>query len=123
MTETLVERLRKKTQCDAIGTMYVHSLCVEAADRIEALETKDSARTKEHNLLVAENKSLERELAEARKVEIRTDPCGALDEVVSSGAHLEQMANNSWFLSIGEVNVWLNAKGKITATYEDNRTG
>lgn len=65
--------------------------------------------------------NLQRELAEARKVEIRTDPCGALDEVVSSGAHLEQMTDNSWFLSIGEVNVWLNAKGAITVTYEDNR--
>lgn len=54
-------------------------------------------------------------------VEIRLNPDGTLDEVCAPGVHLEQMAGNSWFLSVGEVNLWLNAKGKITVTYEDNR--
>lgn len=44
---------------------------------------------------------------------------GELDEVVGQDAHLEQMDYNHWWLRIGNVMVNLTAKGKITATYED----
>lgn len=56
-------------------------------------------------------------------VEIRLNRNGTLDEVCGNRAtaHLEQLDSNHWFLSIGNVNVWLHAKGKITATYEYNR--
>lgn len=55
-------------------------------------------------------------------VEIRLNPDGTLDEVCAPGVHLEQMSATSWFLSVGEVNLWLNSTGKITVTYEDNRS-
>ena len=47
-----------------------------------------------------------------------------LDEVVGKDvdAHLEQMDYNHWWLCIGNVNVWLHAKGKITATYEEQES-
>ena len=54
-----------------------------------------------------------------REAEVRLNDNGTLDEVVTKdGDQLEQMDFNHWFLQIGDVAVWLWAKGKITATYE-----
>lgn len=56
--------------------------------------------------------------------EIRMNDDGTLDEVVASGAdvQLEQMDGNAWFLGITAggrfTQVWLRAKGKITAYTE-----
>ena len=49
---------------------------------------------------------------------------GTLDEVVAGGAHLEQMADNHWWLSMRrkdgtEVIVNLSARGKIKAELEE----
>lgn len=58
--------------------------------------------------------------------EIRLNDDGTLDEVVCTGGnfHLEQMDTNHWWLCVGdgkrEVHVWLHARGKITANYEDH---
>lgn len=57
----------------------------------------------------------------ARKpVEIRLNDDGTLDEVVGHNVdvvHLEDMGSG-WFLSIGDVAVWLGAKGRVRANYE-----
>lgn len=56
--------------------------------------------------------------------EVRLNDDGSLDELVGSGAfHLEQMGDNHWWMSLTgpggeEVHVWLQARGKITASYE-----
>jgi hypothetical protein len=50
--------------------------------------------------------------------EVRLDSAGKLDEVVSSGAVMENLDDNHWFIEIGDVAVWLHAKGRINATYE-----
>lgn len=50
---------------------------------------------------------------------------GSLDEVVCDNAyvHLEKMAATSWWIRITRdgrsVDVWLSARGKITATVEE----
>lgn len=55
--------------------------------------------------------------------EIRLCDDGSLDEIVATGVHvhLEKMANNRWFLSIGEISVWLSSSRKMAVNYEDNR--
>jgi hypothetical protein len=54
-----------------------------------------------------------------QEAEVRLNDDKTLDEVVTKdGDQLEQMDFNHWFLQIGDVAVWLWAKGKITATYE-----
>lgn len=55
---------------------------------------------------------------EGLRAEVRLNDDKTLDEVVCRGDQLEQMDFNHWFLSLGDVAVWLHAKGKITATYE-----
>lgn len=56
---------------------------------------------------------------EARASEVRLNPDKSLDEVVGHGyGHLEQMDFNHWWLQVGDVAVWLHAKGAIRATYE-----
>lgn len=52
--------------------------------------------------------------------EVRLNKDGSLDEVVGSGPfQLEQMDDGCWFLELGSVAVFLNARGKITATVEE----
>jgi hypothetical protein len=46
---------------------------------------------------------------------------GKLDEVVGKDAHLEQMDYNRWWLRIGNVCVWLHAKGRIAASQPATR--
>jgi hypothetical protein len=55
--------------------------------------------------------------------EIRLNDDGNLDEIVANNVpvHLEQMDKDHWFLSIGEIQLWLTSKKKITVYYEDNR--
>jgi hypothetical protein len=53
-----------------------------------------------------------------RKAEVRLDGDGNLDEVVSAGAVMENLDYNHWFIEIGDVAVWLHAKGRISANYE-----
>lgn len=55
---------------------------------------------------------------EVARAEVRLNDDGTLDEVVCRGDQLEQMDYNHWFLSMGDVAVWLHAKGTITASYE-----
>jgi len=48
---------------------------------------------------------------------------GSLDEIVFGNAHLEQMDDNHWFLSMcredgSEIAVWLWSDTPITATWE-----
>lgn len=58
-------------------------------------------------------------------LEVRLNKDETLDEVVCDGAfvHLEQMDFNQWWLVVTKgkksVNVWLTAKGRINAEYED----
>jgi len=58
------------------------------------------------------------------KPEVRLNDDKTLDEVVATRAHfhLEQMDDNLWWLAVegcGErVVVWLQARGKITASFE-----
>jgi hypothetical protein len=54
------------------------------------------------------------------QAEVRLNDDGTLDEVCGQGvdAHLEQMDAGHWFLTIGDVAVWLFSKRKITTTYE-----
>ncbi|MDR3736077.1 MAG: hypothetical protein P4L10_11140 [Acidobacteriaceae bacterium] len=56
--------------------------------------------------------------------EIRLNDDGTLDEIVAKDDffHLEQMDGNCWWLSVQrdgqQVDVWLRARGKITAHFE-----
>ena len=61
-----------------------------------------------------------------RRVEIRLNDDGSLDEVVGlEYVHLEQMDGNHWWLGIGKgadmVHIGLHARGKITAIVNDER--
>lgn len=60
-------------------------------------------------------------IEDATKVEVRLNEDDSLDEIVGTGwFHLEQMDYNKWWMSLGPHNVWLSAKGKITASIELN---
>jgi hypothetical protein len=54
--------------------------------------------------------------------EVRLNDDGTLDEVCGTGAHLEQMDKDHWFLEVlngdKSVAVWLHSRSKIVATYE-----
>ena len=52
--------------------------------------------------------------------EVRLNDDGTLDEVVAHGAdvHLEQLADDQWWLAVGEVRLVLSSRGKITATMD-----
>lgn len=60
-------------------------------------------------------------------LELRFHEDGSLDEVVCAQAyfHFEQMDLNHWWFVVTDektgksVNVWLHAKGKITAAFEE----
>ena len=56
-------------------------------------------------------------------LEVRRNADGSLDEVVARCAdvHLEQMHGRGWFLSVGDVKVWLESGRAIHATVEDER--
>lgn len=59
--------------------------------------------------------------------EIRLNADKTLDEVVAENCtfHLEQLDFNHWWFAVEcggkRVAVWLHAKGKITATYEEEQ--
>lgn len=61
----------------------------------------------------------------SESIEVRLNHDNTLDEIVANGArfHLEQMDNNRWWLVVENdghsVNVWLSARGKITAYFEE----
>lgn len=56
------------------------------------------------------------------RAEVRLNDDGTLDEVVCRGDQLEQMDFNHWFLSMGDVAVWLHSKNAIRASYEHRST-
>lgn len=67
----------------------------------------------------AENKALREELGRFQAGRVQLNGDGSLDEIVGSPGHLEQLDTNHWFVCLGDYAVWLHAKGKITASYED----
>lgn len=62
-------------------------------------------------------------MTERNKTEVRLNANGTLDEVVGHGDfHLEQMSGDCWWMQLGDVHVWLSAKGRrITVRFEDER--
>lgn len=52
--------------------------------------------------------------------EVRFNPDGSLDEVISDGFHLEKMSPSHWWMQVGPHMVNLHAKGKITAHFGKN---
>lgn len=64
--------------------------------------------------------TLDSAYAGASPTELRFHDDGSLDEVVGRNvdAHLEQMDKGHWFLTIGDVAVWLYSKKRITASFE-----
>jgi hypothetical protein len=62
-----------------------------------------------------------------KMTEILRNPDDSIDEIVCDRCafHLEQMADNHWWVEIetkkGSVHISLHARGKITATVDDER--
>jgi hypothetical protein len=64
-------------------------------------------------------------MTKPKRVEIRLNKDGSLDEVCAPGFHLEQMDTGHWWMAIdddtGSVHVNLHSKGKIRANVSDER--
>jgi hypothetical protein len=71
-------------------------------------------------LLLRLQAAQQREAECSGRAEIRLNDDGSLDEVVGTGSfQLEQMSGEMWFVSLGDVAVWLRArKSTISATHE-----
>lgn len=57
--------------------------------------------------------------------ELRLDESGALDEIVSQGAHvhLERLAGGGFFLSVGPLSVWISGAGRLRCHWEGEGMG